>query len=221
MEDQAQDAIRALVQALLSDPLTQLVMQADGVDPEGASTLLIGACHALTRGPDDGEAELTMSPTPERAYRAGVGILLFNNAGEVFVGQRNDIDGPAWQTPQGGIDAGEAPLDAALRELREEIGVDRVEVIAEADGWLRYDFPDEAAASRWNREWRGQQQKWFAMRFRGSDGDINLETEHPEFSAWRWAKLSELPALAAPFKRQVYQQVTQIFGGLATDAPGV
>jgi putative (di)nucleoside polyphosphate hydrolase len=218
MEDQSQGAIQILVQDLLSDPLTQLMMKADGVDPARASALLISVCAALTRSPCQREAQLTVSSGREGGYRAGVGILLFNARGEVFVGQRNDIAEAAWQAPQGGVDDGETPLQAALRELSEEIGTDRVEVIAETDRWLRYDFPDEAAAARWNGQWRGQQQKWFAMRFLGTDDDIDLETEHPEFSAWRWVALADLPALAAPFKRDVYQALSTHFGSLSVPA---
>lgn len=146
-------------------------------------------------------------------YRPCVGILLFNADKHVFVGRRCDLP-DAWQMPQGGIDPREEPRDAALRELKEEIGTDKAELVAETDGWLRYDLPPQLIGVAWKGRWRGQEQKWFAARFLGADADINLETEHPEFDAWRWAPAEEVLAMAVPFKREVYAVVLAAFSGL-------
>jgi len=157
--------------------------------------------------------------TPEEIaglpYRPCVGVMLANDRGEVFVGQRIDTDGLAWQMPQGGVDAGEAPVEAALRELREETGVppELVEVEAETPGWVTYDLPHDLVPKVWKGRYRGQKQKWFLLRFRGTDADIDIVTEHPEFSEWRWLPPAELPGAIVPFKRAVYQQVLQAFSG--------
>ncbi len=137
-------------------------------------------------------------------YRLGVGIMLLNERGEVFVARRADVATEAWQMPQGGIDDGEDPRTAALRELEEEIGTDRAEIVAESSGWLSYELPAELIEAGRHGGWRGQRQKWFVMRFTGSDGDINLDAEHPEFSAWKWVPKEELPNLVVSFRRQVY-----------------
>lgn len=149
-----------------------------------------------------------MTPT---AYRPCVGIMLFNRRGEVFVAQRIDSPGPAWQMPQGGIDAGEEPRDAALRELGEEIGTANAEIVAELDEWIDYDLPDHLIGKLWKGKYRGQTQKWFAMRFLGDDSEIDLDTEEPEFSSWRWVPLDELESLAVPFKRHVYARLARAF----------
>jgi putative (di)nucleoside polyphosphate hydrolase len=139
-------------------------------------------------------------------YRPCVGVLLFDAAGRVFVGRR--IDTPdAWQMPQGGIDAGEAPAQAALRELEEEIGTAKATIVGETADWLTYDLPPELLGRVWGGRWRGQRQKWFACRFHGDDADIRLETAHPEFDAWRWVAIGELPTLIVPFKRAIYEAV--------------
>ena len=140
----------------------------------------------------------------DASYRSGVGVMLLNGHGEVFVARRIDMPDEAWQMPQGGIDEGEEPRQAALRELREEIGTDKAEIIAESKAWLHYDLPDEIRRTTWQGRWCGQRQKWFIMRFRGTDADINLATEHPEFGAWTWVPVRDLPALVVSFKRQVY-----------------
>lgn len=141
---------------------------------------------------------------PEADYRSGVGIMLLNRSGEVLVARRIDVADEAWQMPQGGIDENEEPRDAAFRELREEIGTDKAEIIAESKVWLRYHLPKELLGKEGAKRWRGQRQKWFVMRFTGNDADINLATEHPEFSAWKWVTVTELPRLVVSFKRQVY-----------------
>ncbi len=142
-------------------------------------------------------------------YRPGVGVMLFNGAGLVFVGQRLDSRLDAWQMPQGGIDKGEEPLPAAFRELEEETGIapHLAEVIAETPDWHYYDLPDELLGKLWKGRYAGQRQKWYAMRFLGHDRDVNIETKHPEFSAWRWADVGELVKLAVPFKRDLYADV--------------
>jgi len=151
-------------------------------------------------------------PGETREYRPAVGIMLLNRAGEVFVARRVDMPTmPAWQMPQGGIDPGETPLQAALRELKEEIGTDKAELLGESRGWLRYDLPAELARAMWGGRYRGQQQKWFAMRFTGTDGDIDLATEHPEFNAWKWLRPERLPEVIVPFKRQLYLDILAEF----------
>jgi putative (di)nucleoside polyphosphate hydrolase len=151
-------------------------------------------------------------PGETREYRPAVGIMLLNRAGEVFVARRVDMPmTPAWQMPQGGIDPGETPFQAALRELKEEIGTDRAELLGESRGWLRYDLPAELARAMWGGRYRGQQQKWFAMRFTGNDGDIDLATEHPEFNAWKWMRPERLPEVIVPFKRQLYIDILAEF----------
>ena len=147
-------------------------------------------------------------------YRRNVGVMLANPAGHVFVGQRIDNHQSAWQMPQGGIDKGESPRDAALRELEEETGVSPalVTVEAETEGWLAYDLPHDIVPRIWKGRYRGQEQKWFLLRFHGADSDIRLETEHPEFSSWQWLSPDALVANIVPFKRAVYEQVLAAFG---------
>lgn len=147
-------------------------------------------------------------------YRAGVGIMLLNERGEVFVARRADVATEAWQMPQGGIDDGEDPRTAALRELEEEIGTARAEIVAESRGWLSYELPAELIGKARHGGWRGQRQKWFVMRFTGADCDINLDAEHPEFNAWKWVPKEELPELVVSFRRQVYLDLLTEYCGL-------
>jgi putative (di)nucleoside polyphosphate hydrolase len=146
-------------------------------------------------------------------YRPCVGIMLINGEGHVFVGQRKDSDVPAWQMPQGGIDPGEGHRDAALRELWEETGVtgDLIEVLAETEDWVRYDLPDHLIGKIWKGRYRGQTQKWVLMRYLGTDAQVQIETEHPEFSEWRWLPAGDLVAGIVPFKRAVYATVVEAF----------
>tara|TARA_R110001606_G_scaffold100160_2_gene220529 strand:- start:393 stop:833 length:441 start_codon:yes stop_codon:yes gene_type:complete len=139
--------------------------------------------------------------------------MLVNADGHVFVGQRKDRDQDAWQMPQGGIEKDEHAEIAALRELEEETGVvaNSVSVIAQTDGWLPYELPHDLVPKIWKGRFRGQQQKWFLLRFHGRDDDINLETDHPEFSAWRWLPVDDLVDNIVPFKRDVYEAVVAAF----------
>jgi putative (di)nucleoside polyphosphate hydrolase len=146
-------------------------------------------------------------------YRPCVGVMLIDAGGRIFAGQRIDNDRPAWQMPQGGVDRGEDPRAAALRELHEETGIppDRVQVIDETPDWLRYDLPDELLGKVWGGRFRGQEQRWFLMRFLGRDDEITLDTEHPEFSEWRWLTASELLDGIVEFKRDIYRQLIDRF----------
>jgi putative (di)nucleoside polyphosphate hydrolase len=144
-------------------------------------------------------------------YRPCVGVMLINPAGRVFVGQRRDTP-DAWQMPQGGIDRGETPRVAALRELEEEIGTAAAEIVAETQDWLRYDLPPDLLGRVWGGRYRGQKQKWVAARFTGTDADIDLATAHPEFDAWQWVEPAELVGLIVPFKRPIYEAVVAEFG---------
>jgi putative (di)nucleoside polyphosphate hydrolase len=146
-------------------------------------------------------------------YRPCVGIMLLNKQNLVFTASRIDQMVEAWQMPQGGIDDGEAPYEAALRELEEEISVppSHVSLLAESRDWLTYDLPPELVGKVWKGKYRGQKQKWFAFRFTGQDSVINLETKHPEFDAWKWLPMTELPDMIVPFKRTLYVQLVDEF----------
>ena len=145
-------------------------------------------------------------------YRPAVGIMLLNRQGQVLVARRTNMPAmPAWQMPQGGIDPGETPRQAALRELVEEIGTCNAEIIAESRAWMTYDLPPDLARNVWGGRYRGQRQKWFVMRFTGSDADIDVATKHPEFDAWRWVAPEELPDLIVWFKRQLYVDILTEF----------
>jgi len=150
------------------------------------------------------------------SYRKGVGAVLFSDQGKVFVAMRLDNPGKHWQMPQGGIDRGEKPKEAVLRELAEEIGTDKCEIIGKGSAWLTYDLPDELVGTVWKGKHRGQKQKWFALKFTGDDSDIDLNAhEHPEFSQWKWVDIEDLPSLVIPFKRELYEKIVAEFSGLA------
>ncbi len=165
--------------------------------------------------------------TKDLPYRRSAGVMLVNRDGVAFIGRRRKsreglVVGHEWQMPQGGIDDGEAPYDAARRELYEETNVSSASLIAEAPQWLCYDLP-ENAGNRWRGRYRGQTQKWFLMRFQGEDSEIDIAHpggggHTPEFDAWRWERLEALPDLVVPFKRRVYEAVVAAFAPLARPA---
>ena len=162
-------------------------------------------------------------------YRPCVGLMVLNREGRAFVGRRTEgpehIDAThVWQMPQGGLDPGEDTFACALRELYEETNIRSVEHLATVDDWLSYDIPPDIVGHAWNGKYRGQLQKWFALRFTGSDGEIDVARPgngrfKPEFSAWRWVELDELPGLVVPFKRGVYERVVSEFAPLANGRP--
>lgn len=144
-------------------------------------------------------------------YRKGVGAIVINDDGRVLVARR--IGRPdAWQLPQGGMAAGETPREALMRELGEEIGTDKVEILAEAPDWLRYDLPRDLVGQVRKGRFRGQEQRWFAVRLTGTEAEIVLDaSDHPEFDAWRWVEIEQLPAFAVDFKRRLYEDLVIAF----------
>lgn len=140
-------------------------------------------------------------------YRPAVGMMLLNAENKIFVGERVDIQGSAWQMPQGGIGPYEDTDQAMLRELEEEIGTRNVEIIVKSKKWYKYDLPTDVGERLWQGKYKGQKQIWYVLRFRGQDQDINIKTYHPEFRAWKWVEKSELLDLIVPFKRELYQRI--------------
>ena len=140
-------------------------------------------------------------------YRSGVGIVVLNKENKVFVARRIDNPKNFWQMPQGGVDKNENYLNAALRELEEETSIKSVELIKELDGLITYDLPDHLLGIIWKGRYKGQTQKWFLMRFVGSDNEINIKTKHPEFLEWKWVDLKEITELVVSFKLELYKEV--------------
>lgn len=137
-------------------------------------------------------------------YRPCAGMMVINSDNKIFVGKRIDMPSEHWQMPQGGIDEGEDAEQAARRELLEEIGTDNVELVHTLEGWLDYDLPDHLIGKVWKGKYRGQKQKWFLFRYLGSDADINIATDHQEFSEWKWTDLNTLIEEIVPFKKELY-----------------
>ena len=157
-----------------------------------------------------------MSSFTHLPYRAGVGMMLLNRDGRVFVAKRIDTTSEAWQMPQGGVDDGESARDACIRELQEEIGTDKATIIAQSADDYCYDLPDHLVPILWKGNYRGQRQRWFALRFDGTDADINIATAQPEFNEWKWVDMPSLPDLIVPFKRDLYAALMEEFQHLAT-----
>lgn len=153
-----------------------------------------------------------MNEQAKLPYRLGVGLMIVNSQKKIFIGKRTDSKNPfSWQMPQGGINSGETPSKAALREMKEEIGSDSGTIIAETKNWYCYDLPTKAIHRMWNGQYKGQKQKWFLIKYTGLDSEINLMTEHPEFSRWRWIKLNQLTRVVVPFKKSLYEAVVREF----------
>ncbi|HUW80693.1 MAG TPA: RNA pyrophosphohydrolase [Acidocella sp.] len=149
-------------------------------------------------------------------YRLNVGAVVFGPDGRVLVGRRAHVADAAWQLPQGGIDAGEDPRAAVFRELEEEIGTANAEILAEHPEWIEYDLPEHLIGKSFKGRFRGQRQKWFALKFLGQDSDVVLDAHtHPEFDAWKWVELAELPGLAVSFKRPIYEVLARDFAPYA------
>jgi putative (di)nucleoside polyphosphate hydrolase len=146
-------------------------------------------------------------------YRPCVGVMLIDQRGLIFAGQRIDSASPAWQMPQGGIDDGEKPREAAIRELAEETGVseDLVRYVAKTKDWVTYDLPPDLLGKVWGGKFRGQRQKWFLYQYLGRDDQVSIDRAHPEFSTWRWISADEMIASIVPFKRAVYETVVDTF----------
>jgi putative (di)nucleoside polyphosphate hydrolase len=156
-------------------------------------------------------------------YRMNVGAALFNRDGLVFVGRRADLGsaGGAWQMPQGGIDPGEDPRLAVMRELEEETGIAQAEILAEHPDWIDYDLPPHLIGAVLGGKYRGQRQRWFALRFLGQDSDIRLDAHtHPEFVEWKWVPLEQTPELGVPFKRATYERLIRDFAEFSRGGSG-
>lgn len=201
---------------LMSDPMIRTIMEADGIDERELRELFDRASEQQALRPTETvSVESVETPSPE-PLRRGVGIMLVNRDRQVFVGQRIYMSEEAWQMPQGGIDHGETPRAAALRELREELGTANADVVVGTHDWLSYELPSELREKIPTPRWRGQTQQWFLMRFRGADDEIDVATEHPEFSAWRWVPADQLLGLIVPFKRELYRRVLKEFSAYLT-----
>ena len=201
------------LQHFLDEPVVRLMMKADRVDRDDLLRLIQTAAQRATALSSGDELSSFHSDAADcDGYRRGVGIVLMNRVGLVFAGRRLDR-ADAWQMPQGGLEPHETAREAAVRELREEIGPQCVEIISDTAGWFKYDLPDELVKQNL-RPWRGQIQKWFLMRFCGEDAHINVATEHPEFSEWRWMSPADLLEAIVSFKRPLYRRVFEEFADI-------
>ncbi len=207
---------------LLSDPIVQKVMDADKVDTSALLAILVRTARRLKEQYTDSTAGAPVVadhvPPFDTQFRPGVGVMLVNGIGQVFVGKRVDMIEETWQMPQGGIDGDETPIIAAMRELLEELGTANVEVVAESSKWLQYELPSSLQGRAWGGQWRGQRQKWFLIRFLGDDCEINIATEHPEFSDWRWIPPERLVELIVSFKRRLYLDIVEEFADFLSRA---
>ena len=156
----------------------------------------------------DIEDELYLAKLP---YRPSVGLMILNSKFEIFVGRRIDSKSEAWQMPQGGIDEGETPEKAAIREMKEEVGTDNAKIISKTKQWYKYDLPNYLISKLWNGRYRGQRQKWFLLQFLGEDNEININYENAEFTDWKWVKIEELTNIIVPFKKNLYISVIEEF----------
>ena len=208
---------------LLNDPIVQKVMDADKVDTSALLAILVRTARRLKEKSSESTAGASVIaervPPLDAQFRPGVGVMLINGIGQVFVGKRIDMIEEAWQMPQGGIDGNETPIIAAMRELPEELGTANVEVVAESSRWLQYELPSSLQGRAWGGQWRGQRQKWFLMRFLGDDREINIATQHPEFSDWRWVPPERLVDLIVSFKRRLYLDIVEEFADFLSRAP--
>lgn len=151
------------------------------------------------------------NPTAKLPYRPCVGMMIINQEDKIFVGRRIDAKYRNWQMPQGGIDFGETPSQAAMREMAEEIGTNAGYIIAESKNWYSYNVPKFLIPKLWDGQFRGQKQKWFLIRFTGNDSDININLAHPEFNAWQWVDIDQLQKIIIPFKAKLYKAVVNEF----------
>ncbi|HUB63500.1 MAG TPA: RNA pyrophosphohydrolase [Methylocella sp.] len=208
------DLTPAALTELLKDPIVQMAMRADHVTQQQLMALIGPTLRNIAAKSKNGAA----AGKPELGrmvndYRPSVGIMLLNSNNEVLVGRRRDTKFTAWQMPQGGIEEGEDPRTAALRELKEEVGIDNAAFLAETKNWLHYDLPEVLINEARHGGWRGQCQKWVAMRFTGSNADIDISND-VEFCDWKWVPMEQLPDLIVPFKRGVYLSVLDEFRDL-------
>ena len=141
--------------------------------------------------------------------RTGVGIVVLNSKNKVFVGKRKDNPFDKWQMPQGGVDLNEPLIEAMRRELAEETSIRNIKVLKEFDRWLEYELPENLVGKIWKGKYRGQEQKWFIVRFLGNDNEINIKTKYPEFIEWQWVDMEKLPDLIVLFKKHIYEEITQ------------
>ena len=148
-----------------------------------------------------------MMASKKLPLRLGVGAVVLNKKNQVFVGKRKDNPIDKWQMPQGGVNTGENLIDAMKRELHEETSIQNIKILNEIDGWFEYELPKNLLGRIWRGRYRGQKQKWFVVKFLGNDGEINLQTDKPEFIEWRWLDIENLPNVIVDFKRKVYEQL--------------